>query len=101
MSPSSMTDHKKLIEKCHFNINQSQCKTETISPAEKYYTLFLTALTFISPVVVLICAYCGLVKQVIYMEENMERIGLGKGSRKNGSTTTNNVDNIVMGVVWE
>ena len=87
----------KLNEKCHFNIDQSQCKTQNILPVEKYYTLCLTALTFISPVVVLICAYCGLVKQVIYMEENMEKIGLGKGLRKNGSTTTNHIDNIVMG----
>lgn len=43
-------------------------------------------------------AYCGLVKQVIYMEENIEKIGLGKGSRKNGSTTTNHIDNIGMSV---
>ena len=50
---------------------------------------------------VLVCAYCGLVKQVIYMEENMERIGLSKGLRKNGSTTTNHIDNIVMSDNWE
>ena len=32
------------------------------------------------------------------MEENIEKIGLGKGSRKNGSTTTNHIDNIGMSV---
>ena len=91
---------KKLSEQCHFNIDQSQCQIGNILPVEQYYTLILTALTFITPVVVLVCAYCGLVKQVIYMEENMEKIGLGKGSRKNGSTTTNHIDNIVMGVLF-
>ena len=92
---------KKLSEQCHFNIDQSQCQIGNILPVEQYYTLILTALTFITPVVVLVCAYCGLVKQVIYMEENMEKIGLGKGSRKNGSTTTNHIDNIVMSVLFE
>ena len=91
-------DFKKLSENCHFNIDQSQCRIENILPVEKYYTLTLTALTFISPVIVLVGAYCGLVKQVIYMEENIEKIGLGKESRKNGSTTTNHIDNIGMSV---
>ena len=91
-------DFKKLSENCHFNIGQSQCRIENILPVEKYYTLTLTVLTFINPVIVLVGAYFGLVKQVIYMEENIEKIGLGKGSRKNGSTTTNHIDNIGMSV---